>query len=120
MSGDTLFIVHMLERARRIQRHTQVERAEFMTSEPLQDTAIRGFEVIGEAASRVSDELRTAHPAVPWRRIIGFRNVLIHQYMGVDLNLVWENVTRHLPELIRQLESILTEQGIDPATIGQQ
>jgi len=118
VSDDTLFLVHMLERARRIERHTRGGRAEFMASEPLQDTAVRGFEVIGEAASRISNALREAHPEIPWRRIVGFRNVLIHQYVGVDLDLVWENVATRLPELIAQLENVLRERGVDPSAIG--
>jgi uncharacterized protein with HEPN domain len=65
----------------------------------IQDGVIRSFKVIGEAVKRVSQELRQIHPEIPWRQIAGFQDVLIHDYMGLDLGEVWNVVERKLPDL---------------------
>ncbi len=61
---------------------------------------------LGEAAAHVSDACRAAHPEIPWRRMVGLRNVLIHDYSGVDMVAVIDVAQLHVPELIRQLESL--------------
>ena len=70
---------------------------------------IRNFEVIGEATKQLSMELRQQYPEIPWRRIAGFRDVLIHDYMGIDLDEVWDVVERNLPDLKGKVEVILQE-----------
>jgi uncharacterized protein with HEPN domain len=79
----------MLERCRRIERYTRSGKERFMKAEELQDAVIRNIEVIGEAAKRVSAESRTKLPQLDWKRICGMRDVLIHHYIGVDLEQVW-------------------------------
>lgn len=107
MNHDKLYIAHILECIQRIESYTRDGRDTFMNTPMVQDAAIRNFEVIGEAAKRVSPELKQAHPDVPWRRIAAFRDVLIHDYMGVDLNEVWNIAERELPDLKRKTETIL-------------
>ena len=68
---------------------------------------MRNFEIIGEAAKRVSEDAKRQTPEVPWRRVAGFRDILIHQYMGVDLEEVWNVVQTHLPALRRAVETLL-------------
>jgi uncharacterized protein with HEPN domain len=70
---------------------------------------IRNFEIIGEAAKRLSDDVRKAHPDIPWRRIAGFRDVLIHDYMGVKLGLVWNVIQESLPRLHEVVVALLRE-----------
>lgn len=72
-----------------------------------QSLLIRALEVVGEAASRTSSALRRKHAEVSWRRMIDIRNRLIHVYFDIDLNVIWRTVTRELPDLIEQLETIL-------------
>jgi len=67
---------------------------------------IRSIEVIGEAASKISIEFRKEHPDVPWQKIIGMRNRLIHGYFDIDYNIIWQTVKENLPPLIEQLQSI--------------
>ncbi len=80
-----------------------------MRSLLIQDGVIRSFEVMGEAVKRVSQELRQNDPEVPWRQIAGFRDVLIHDYMGLDLDEVWNVVERNLPDLKSKILLILQE-----------
>jgi uncharacterized protein with HEPN domain len=79
----------MLERCQRITRFILPGRDAFMMSEELQDAVIRNVEVIGEAAKRVSTGLRMRMPELDWKSICGMRDVLIHDYLGVDLDEVW-------------------------------
>ena len=83
MKHDKLYIAHILECIHRIESYTHNGRDTFLNTPMAQDAAIRNFEVIGEAAKRVSSELKQAHPDVPWRRIAAFRDVLIHDYYPV-------------------------------------
>jgi uncharacterized protein with HEPN domain len=84
-------------------------REAFMTDSLRQDAVIRQLEIIGEATKKLSLELRSKYPTIPWRRIAGLRDVLIHEYMGVDLNAIWELTQQNIPELKTALESMLTD-----------
>lgn len=111
MKDNKLYLINIAEGIRRIEAYTRDGQRAFMQSPMIQDAVIRNFEVIGEAAKRVSDEFKPGHPDVPWRRVAGFRDVLIHDYMGVDLNEVWNIVERDLSNLKREIEAILQELG---------
>lgn len=76
----------------------------------IQDAVIRQLEIIGEAATRTSEEMQRRYDDVPWHDITGMRNKLIHGYFGVDVDVVWETVVEDLPELKRQLEAMLAEE----------
>lgn len=84
-----------------------VDRAQFETNLLLQDAVLRNLELIGEAATRIPEDTRLAHPEIPWRQIIAMRNQLIHAYLGVDLDVVWDVVQVELPSLIQQLKALL-------------
>ena len=86
MKDERLYIVHMVECAERIADYTSAGRDAFMHDPKTQDAVLRNFEVMGEAAKRVPAVTRDACPEVPWRLIAGFRDVLIHQYEGVDID----------------------------------
>jgi uncharacterized protein with HEPN domain len=80
---------------------------EFLADEVLQAALERKIEIIGEAARRVSQDFKDSHQAVPWRRIIAQRNVIIHEYGEIDQNLIWNVTKENLPELISILERLV-------------
>jgi uncharacterized protein with HEPN domain len=80
---------------------------DYLKNDLLQAAVERKIEVIGEAARRVSDECKGAHPEIPWRRIVGQRNMLAHEYGSIDHRLIWNVIKLNIPELIAMLESIV-------------
>lgn len=85
--------------------------AEFAQSALHQRATFYALGTVGEAASRIGQEVRAAHSDIPWRRIVGMRNRLFHVYFDVDLGVVWETTRQDLPALIARLEPLLPEQG---------
>ncbi len=98
----------MLEALNLIGEHVGDERARFDQDVVLRTAVIKWIETIGEAARGVTQEFREAHPAVPWKAIIGKRNRLTHGYFEIETDLVWMVVTRDLRELREQLIAIIT------------
>jgi uncharacterized protein with HEPN domain len=82
-------------------------RAELESDRKLNHSLVRLLEVIGEAARGMSDEFRTQYPELPWKKMVGMRDRLIHGYYDVDLDVVWETAIEDLPGLVAKLENIL-------------
>jgi len=109
MKKDKIYSKHILDAISKINQYVSVGHEEFMAHSHWSDATMRQLEVIGEATKHLSEEIRIQHPDVPWRRIAGLRDVLIHDYMGVDLEAVWEVTQRNLPELEAKIRDILRE-----------
>lgn len=107
MSDDEVYLRHILECLERIEAYTAGGREDFMRSHMAQDATVRNLEVVGEATKRLSPEIRSAHPEIPWRNMAQMRDVLIHDYMGVDLEIVWEVVENRLRPLRYHLSTHL-------------
>lgn len=82
-------------------------RQAFDANEMMQFAVVRAVQVVGEAARQISTEFRTAHPEIPWQAIMGTRHRLVHEYMNVNLDVVWRVVEQHLPELLRLLAPLI-------------
>lgn len=91
--------------------------AAFAATVEKQDSVIRRLEIIGEAVKGVPDEVRARHPAVPWRDIAGARDILIHEYFRVDLEMAWDMVRKDLPLLEAEVRSILKELHRDEGAV---
>jgi uncharacterized protein with HEPN domain len=103
----------ILEAIREVERYTQKGRPEFDTNELVQVWLLHHLPVIGEAARGLSRGLRAAHPAVPWADIVAFRNLVVHEYFGIDLQEVWDTAINDLPPLKRQVEDMLHALGAE-------
>jgi uncharacterized protein with HEPN domain len=84
-------------------------RADLDQERMLELSVLRVLEVLGEAATRLPDEMRSRHPEIPWGSIIGLRNRLIHAYDEVDFDIIWDVLTFDIPDLIEKLERMLNE-----------
>ena len=105
-----VYLLHILESIEIIERRRQrLTRAEFLDSVDYQDMIIRRLEIIGEAVKNLPRDLRTQYPDVRWDDIAGTRDILIHQYFGVDLELTWAIVEDDLPLLKRQVQAVLND-----------
>lgn len=104
---DELHLGHILKAARRIVEYTQgLNREAFGTDYKTQDAVIRQLEIIGEASKRISPNLRTTYPEIPWRGMAGMRDILIHQYEEADFDIVWKTVTENIPDVLAKMEKI--------------
>ena len=106
---DEEFLRHILEAIAKIELYISVGRVGFMSEIHWQDAVIRQLEVIGEATKNLSHELRSANPQVPWRRMAGMRDVLIHDFMEVDVEIVCAVAVSRIPELERSIRSMLDD-----------
>ena len=105
-----LFLEDMRKACEKIAAYAQrLTREEFLADAKTFDAVMRNLEVIGEAAKHIPPDVRTQHPSINWRKISGLRDVAIHEYFGVDVEIIWDIVTREVPTLLIQLKRILSE-----------
>jgi len=104
-----IYLRHIRDAIARIEKYTAQGRKAFFEDSMVQDAVIRNLEVIGEAVRSLPPELKRRHPEIPWRSITALRNVLIHEYFGVDLEIVWRVVQRRIPTLKRHVEAMLAD-----------
>ena len=107
------YLVDMLESAKKALEFVEgMGYDEFASDEKTQFAVVRALEIIGEAAKKVPADVREAYPEIPWREIAGTRDKLIHDYIGVNLSVVWRTIQDDLPPLIEHLGMLLRDFGI--------
>ncbi len=109
MNKDLLYLESIRDCLERIAEYTATGKQAFLDSRLIQDGVIRNLEVIGEATKNLSSELRESNPAIPWRQIAGMRDVLIHDYLKVNLGRVWRTVENDLPPLTAAVSTLLNQ-----------
>ena len=110
---DITYLEHIQDSIEKIQSYTEgLSEEEFQKSTLIQDGVIRQFEIIGEASNRLSDTIRIQYPEVPWKDMAGMRDVLIHDYINVEIDIVWKTVKDHLPLLKEQISKVISENSL--------
>jgi len=105
---DMVYLGHMLDTARNAAAKVRGKsRPEYDADENLRLALAHLVQTIGEAAAHVSPETRARHPEIPWKQIVGIRHRIVHDYMNVDFDILWEVVTRNLPGLLASLEPLV-------------
>jgi uncharacterized protein with HEPN domain len=107
LRSDRERLLDILQAIERIEVQAARGRSTFAGEELAQTAVVRWIEIIGEAAGGLTAELREAHPGVPWRQMVAMRNVLIHGYFDIDVDLVWSVAETDLPKLQAQIQAIV-------------
>ena len=104
---DFIYVEHIFESITKIEKYTDnLTIHDFVENELVQDGVIRNFEIIGEATKHLSKGFRNNYSDIPWKQIAGMRDILIHDYLGIDIYAVWETIESNLPRLKKQLLQI--------------
>ncbi len=109
MRDDRLYLIHISECIGRIEEYTASGRDVFLHDTKTQDAVLRNLQVLAESSQRLSEELKAEHDEVDWRGVAGLRNVLVHDYLGLNLARVWEVVERDVPGLKGKVAAILAK-----------
>ena len=108
MWRDDAYLLDILLVAKRAREHARdLTWNDFQKSTLHQDAIVRTLEIIGEAATKISQQTKDAHPDLPWKELVGMRNRLVHEYFRVDIEKVWETVSKDIPSLIKLIEPLI-------------
>jgi uncharacterized protein with HEPN domain len=107
VKDDLAYIEHILDCIRKIKEFTTgLSLKDFSVNELVQDAVIRNIEIIGEASKKISSDTKQIYYEIPWKEIAGMRDKLIHDYLGVDVEVVWRTITEDIPTLEKQIKEI--------------
>lgn len=105
--SDVVLLAHMRECVERISEYTNADRGTFDSSRLVQDAVVRNLQILTESSQRLSEEIKAAESQVPWRELSGFRNILVHGYLGIDLVAVWTVVEQDIPGLAAAINRMM-------------
>jgi uncharacterized protein with HEPN domain len=114
LESDHVLLAHMLDCVERIREYTRGDRVQFESSRLIQDAVIRNLHTLTETSQRLSEAIKATEPQTPWRELIGFRNVIVHGYLSLDLAAVWLVVEQDLPPLamaLNRMAKIIKKDG---------
>lgn len=109
MKDDRAYLLHILKCINRIEDNTREGKGRFLSSHTLQDAVLRNLQTLAESTQRLSQTAKARHTDTEWPRIAAFRNVLVHDYLGIDTERIWEIVCRDIPRLKETVSQMLTE-----------
>lgn len=109
MKDERVYLEHILEAIRRVEAYTENDKEKFMEDTLVQDGVIRNLQTLAESTQKISDTIKEKHPEIEWRAIAGFRNIMVHDYLGVDLHRIWGVVENRIPKLKEEIKKILRE-----------
>jgi uncharacterized protein with HEPN domain len=109
LKDDRFYLLHVLDCIERIEADTAGGAELFRGSRTIQDAVVRNLQILAESTQRISDGLKLRWPRVEWTRIAAFRNVLVHDYLGLDMERIWAITQRDVPELKAIINVILSE-----------
>lgn len=105
--NDLAYTDHILKCIKKIRKFVKgIDKKEFSKNELIQDAIIRNFEVIGEASKKISADFKNVYYDIPWKEISGMRDKLIHDYLGIDIEVIWKTIEQDLPILLKGLKKI--------------
>ena len=107
MKEPVVYLHHIQECIRRIEGDVATGREAFMASHTIQDAVLRNLQTMAESTQQLSDDLKSTHPDVEWRRIAAFRNILVHDYLGIDLDMIWQITQHDVPQLKQSIFEML-------------
>jgi len=113
LRDDRAWLLDILEALSNIEKYAARGERAFCEEELIQVWIIHYIQVAGEAANQLSDSFKRNHTDIPWKSIIGMRNVLVHQYFGLDLGEIWDTVTNDLPLLKAMIQELLDEKQLE-------
>lgn len=106
-----LLLLDIKESIEKIKRYTLgISFEDFINDTKTCDAVIRNFEIIGEAANRLNDEIKEKYPLINWHRIRGFRNRIVQDYMGVDYNIVWTIIQSDIQQLLHDIQNVIDQE----------
>ena len=114
MKDDGVYLKHVLRCIARIEEYTAAGRESFFSSHLIQDGVIRNLHTLAESSQRLSESIKASYADVDWKGLAGFRNVLVHDYLGIDLVLVYRAVEQDVPRLKRACERALADREPSP------
>ncbi len=110
MKDPEVYLLHINDAIGKVLQYTAKGKENFLEDSKTQDAVIRNLEIIGEATKKISDDFKSKYPDIAWKEVSGMRDVLIHDYFGVNLDIVWEVVERDIPQLQEKINVLLDDQ----------
>ena len=108
MKDDRLYLIHISECISRIESYVGgMNKEAFLSSSVIQDAVLRNLQVMAESTQRLSDAAKERRPQVDWYKIAGFRNILVHDYLGVDIERVWTILQKDIPSLKKAIDEMM-------------
>lgn len=109
MKDDKVYLQYILECIKKIEEDIVCGRETFMNSHLYQDAVLRNLHTLTESTQRISENLKRKHPDIEWKNIAAFRNVLVHDYLGIDIDRIWQTVSQDVPKLKKSINEILLQ-----------